>query len=344
MPLSDLCILYIDGGTTRTRAWAVAGDRVVAAERVSVGARDTAREGSSRRLAEAIRHLVRKLGERCRAQGQAAPVLGVAAGMITSPEGLVEVPHVAAPAGPAEIAAGAECRAQAEVAPLPIVYVPGVRTGPATADREHIAESDVMRGEEVLALGLARRGVLAGGGTVLSLGSHWKAVRVDGGERVTSSVSTLSGELIQAVRSQTILASAVPGNWPASLPPEWVESGVRLGRATGLPRALYCVRLLDQRAPSSPGDRLGFLVGATIAADLETLLPASTTGSRPTVLVGAPALVEAWAGVIRQRGVEPITLSEDDREAAFRAGCLAVLAEGRLDRESGHAPGWHPPR
>jgi len=55
MPLHDICILYIDGGTTRTRTWAVAGNRVVAAERVGVGVRYTAREGSSRRLAEAIR-------------------------------------------------------------------------------------------------------------------------------------------------------------------------------------------------------------------------------------------------------------------------------------------------
>jgi 2-keto-3-deoxy-galactonokinase len=179
---------------------------------------------------------------------------------------------------------------------------------------------------------------------VLSLGSHWKAVRVDAGERVTSSVSTLSGELIHAVRSQTILASAVPGDWPATLPAGWVEAGFRRGRADGLPRAFYCVRLLDQRAPSTPGDRLGFLVGATIAADEETLLPAPTAGSRTVVLLGAPALVEAWAGVIRQRGVEPITLSEDDREAAFRAGCLAVLAEGRLDRGPSHQPTWRRPR
>ena len=69
--LDDTCILYIDGGTTRTRGWAAVGERVVAVERVTVGARDTAREGSPRRLAEALQHLFRKIGERCRAQGAA---------------------------------------------------------------------------------------------------------------------------------------------------------------------------------------------------------------------------------------------------------------------------------
>lgn len=341
--LDDACILYIDGGTTRTRAWAVTGDRVIAAERVSVGARDTAREGSPRRLIDALHHVVRKLGERCRAQGQPAPALGVAAGMITSPEGLVEVPHVVAPAGAAALAGGAVCRVQTEVAALPIVYVPGVRSGPEKADRETIPGCDVMRGEEVLGLGLAQRGHLAGGGVALSLGSHWKAVRVDIRERVTRSVSTLSGELIHAVRSQTILASAVPGDWPPHLPGDWVEAGLRRARADGLPRALYCVRLLDQRAASTPLERLAFLVGATIGADVATLLPAPTDDSRRVVLVGAPALVEAWEAVARGRGLEPVTLSEEDREAAFRAGCLAVLAQGRVERGAGPGVSWKPP-
>ena len=55
-----------------------------------------------------------------------------------------------------------------------------------------------MRGEEVLSLGLAARGHLPDGGLVLSLGSHWKAIRVDASGRVLSSVSTLGGEMLFA--------------------------------------------------------------------------------------------------------------------------------------------------
>ena len=70
MALDDTCILYIDGGTTRTRAWAAVGERVVASERVTVGAGDTAREDSSRRLTDALHQLIRKIGYRCRAREQ----------------------------------------------------------------------------------------------------------------------------------------------------------------------------------------------------------------------------------------------------------------------------------
>ena len=342
MALDDTCILYIDGGTTRTRAWAAVGEEVIAAERVTVGAKDTAREGSSRRLAEAVRHLIRKVADRCRTEGQPPPALGVAAGMITSPEGLVELPHVEAPAGPSDLARASERHELPAVAPLPLVFVPGIRSGPLQVDAEAIGASDVMRGEEVLCLGLAARGHLPAGGLILSLGSHWKAVHVDASGRVLSSVSTVAGEMLFAVRSRTILASSVPRGWPPSLPTTWVSAGIRRGRADGLPRALYCVRLLDQRTPSSPEDRLAFLVGAVIAANEEVLLPSAALESRRVVLVGAPAPVGAWTTVLRERGLDPVDVDEREREAAFRAGCRAVLAAVDFDHSAtGTGPGWH---
>ena len=105
----------------------------------------------------------------------------------------------------------------------------------------------------------------------------------------------------------------------------WVQEGIRRGRQDGLPRALYCVRLLDLRTPSNPEDRLAFLLGATIAAHEDVLLPASALEAGRVVLVGAPALVTAWTAVLRERGLEPVVVEEKEREAAFRAGCRAVL-------------------
>jgi 2-dehydro-3-deoxygalactonokinase len=345
MALDDTCILYLDGGTTRTRGWVAVGERVVAAERVTVGARDTAREGSPARLGEALRHLFRKIGERCRALDEPAPALGVAAGMITSAEGLVDVPHVEAPAGARDLAQASELHRLSQVAPLPIVFVPGIRSGPVQVEAEAIGASDVMRGEEVLSLGLSARGHLPAGGLVLNLGSHWKAIRVDDSGRVLSSVSTVGGEMLFAIRSHTILASSVPRGWPRVLSARWVAAGVRRGRTDGLPRALYCVRLLDQRTPSSPEDRLAFLVGATIAAHEEVLLPSGAPESQRVVVLGAPALVGAWTAALRKRGLDPVDVDEREREAAFRAGCRAVLEAGDVGPPGGGAAlDWRPPR
>jgi len=326
MDLDEACILYLDGGTTHTRAWAAVGDRVVAAAQVAAGARDGAREEGAKSLAEAVRRLILKVESECRAGDHPLPVLAVAAGMITSPQGLVDVPHVEAPANAQDLARAAPCRELPEIASLRFVFVPGVRTGEArAATRETIAECDVMRGEEVLALGLVRRGHLAGGGVLLSLGSHWKAIHVDGDERIARSVSTLSGELIEAVRSHTILASSLPPEWPEVLPPDWLAAGIDDGRRYGLPRAYYEVRLLDQRIASEAADRLAFLVGATVAASEDTLLPAAAGAPPRVALAGPPALTRAWQAVIRARGGTLIVLEDDERGAAFRAGCRAVL-------------------
>jgi len=328
MDLEETCILYIDGGTTRTRGWAVVGDRVVASAQVTAGARDAAR--GSRALAEAVRHLIEEIERRCRAGSRPPPVLVVAAGMITSPQGLVDVPHVEAPAGAADLAGGAVCRVLAEVSPLRIVLVPGVRTGALRASRETVGQGDVMRGEEVLALGLVRQRRLARGEVLLSLGSHWKAVHVDDEGRVAGSTSTLSGELIESLRSHTILASSLPPEWPETLPRDWVAAGFERGRSDGLPRALYEVRLLEQRAASGPDDRLAFLVGATIATSVEALVPPGAAATARVVLAGPPALTDAWGEVLRARGREPAVLVDDDTSAAFRAGCRAVLDAVRL--------------
>jgi 2-dehydro-3-deoxygalactonokinase len=208
-----------------------------------------------------------------------------------------------------------------ELSPMPVLFVPGVRSGPDRCDGDTVLGADVMRGEEVLALGLAGLGHLAGGGVFLNLGSHWKAIRVDGDGRVAGSASTLSGELIFAVQSQTILASALPQGRPAALAPRWTDAGGRAFRAAGLARALYCVRLLEQRGDSTPEERLAFLVGAVMAADRAALVP---EGGRVAV-VGAAALAGAWARMLAAEGASAEVIGEGEIERAFRAGCRRVL-------------------
>lgn len=325
MELDNTCVLYIDGGTTRTRAWAAVRDDILATESVTIGARDAARESTSEHLAEALRQMVARVTRTCRDRGASGPAVGVAAGMITSGQGLVEVPHVEAPAGAEELARGAVEQGAGDFG-LPLVLVPGIRSGPPTTDRDDVGDTDIMRGEEVLALGLVSLGLLAGGGLLLSLGSHWKALRVDGHGRVAASVSTLGGELVSASGTHTILASSLSPEWPTVLSPEWVEAGASRARRDGLPRALYCVRLLDQRAPSTPDERRSFLVGAVMAACEDVLLPGDDPAGRPVVLAGPVAVATAWAQLARERQMAPVILQDGEREAAFRAGCRAVLA------------------
>src|SRR5262249_30267781 len=123
---SDVCLICVDAGTTNTRVWLVIGERVVARAQAGVGVRDTAREGSSERLRGALRELINQIGDDARNEGVAqSPECVIAAGMITSPLGLAEIPHVNAPAGLNDLAAAARPQSFPEITELPILLIPG---------------------------------------------------------------------------------------------------------------------------------------------------------------------------------------------------------------------------
>ena len=124
--------------------------------------------------------------------------------MISSPQGLAELPHVSAPTGIRELATAARWFEFPEITDLPILLVPGVRTGPVAVTPSTLAESDVMRGEETLCLGLSVLGVIAPESLVLSLGSHWKAIRLNAEGLIQSSITSRNMRLIRRVkRSKT---------------------------------------------------------------------------------------------------------------------------------------------
>jgi 2-dehydro-3-deoxygalactonokinase len=315
--------IAVDAGTTRTRAWLVRGERIAARRDAVVGARDTARRGDEGPLRAALRESIAVLLD---GAGRDAPAHIVAAGMITSAEGLVEVPHLIAPAGVADLAAAVQEKRFPDISDLPFVLIPGVRTTAIPGISSGIGATDVMRGEETLGMGLLRQGRLVPGGALVNVGSHWKLVRIDDRGRIAWSVTSLAGEMMHAARRDTILASALPEGPLATLDvPRFLE-GMAESRRSGLARALFCVRLLQLGGAAPAEGRLSFLAGAFVAADLDTMLangwlPAGT----PVTVVGDEKLAGAWGSALGALGLAVESLAEVEAEAAFVAGACAVM-------------------
>ncbi len=317
------CFIAIDAGTTTSRAWLVEQGVVLAMTTVPVGVRDTARDGHAGRLSEAIRDLVASV----RSQSTSQPHLIAAAGMITSSLGLKELVHQDAPAGLAEIVAGRVELRLPEISDLPIVLFPGVRSG-AWFQGEDVESTDLMRGEETLCLGLAaqRPGQPL---TVLNLGSHWKAIQINSRGQITGSWSTLSGEMLHAVMTQTILASAVPSGRPESLDPHWCQRGAEMFGRHGLSRTLFAVRLWEVQAASrvTAPQRLAFLVGAFVAEGLDVFRRAGYLASGRLLLVGTGGIAEAWHNLLEQSGLSVENIDGDAAANAFVAGIGRLLVE-----------------
>lgn len=320
------CAVHVDMGTTNTRAWLVVDGTVVARASAAVGVRDTAREGSPARVRSVLREVIADVCADGAARGAPVPSYVAAAGMITSPLGLAEVPHVPAPAGHAELAAGVERHRFPDVTGLDVLLVPGVRSGPPRVGMTGIGEADLMRGEETLCIGLLERGWLAPGGTLLNLGSHWKVVRIGADRRIDSSLTSMAGELVHAAQTQTILASAVPHGRPAAIDDAWFRGGMEEQRRSGLARALFCVRLLEQRSESTPDERLAFLVGAFVAADLDALLARGAfTPGVPVAISGGGQVAAAFAQALAERNVPASLLTEEQVEGGLLVGLRCVV-------------------
>ncbi len=317
--MTDSCAIYIDAGTTNTRIWFVRGEQIMARSGVMVGVRDTARDGSPARLRTALRDLIAEVSTSpdCNLSFVAA------AGMITSSLGLAEVPHVTAPAGIDKLAANIRRFDFPDVTHLPVLLIPGVRTGAQSVNLNNVESSDLMRGEETMCVGLVAAGLAPNPCTVLNLGSHWKAIRIDAEGRIAGSVTSLTGEMIHTTQTQTILASAVPHTRPEFLDPDWVQAGMSEHRKSGLARALFCVRLLEQGGKSTPEERLAFLIGAFVASDLDALMERQAIVD-PVIITGGGAIAEAWREGLKKFSVKATVTSSDELERALLKGLQSI--------------------
>lgn len=316
------CAICIDTGTTNTRVWLVRDDEVLAKAAAQVGVRDSAKDGSTRRLRATLRELIAQVRAEA-SPDETSPDCVIAAGMITSSLGLADVPHVAAPAGIGELAAAAKTHHFPDVTDLPVLLVPGVRSGSMPCELATAGAADLMRGEETLCVGLSLLGLTAIPATILNLGSHWKAIQMDAAGRIAASITSLSGEMIHATQTQTILASAVPHGKPERFDFDWLAAGIDEQRQSGLARALFCVRLLEQSKQGSANDRLAFLAGAFIAADLDALRMAGAF-AHPVALIGGGALAEAWQWALAQANIPSNLITGDESEHALFAGLRRI--------------------
>jgi len=313
------------------------GSHVIALESAPVGIRDSARERSPKMIRECLQGLIARL--RRETSRQCRPTHCAAAGMISSSLGLAEVPHLVAPAGLDELLAASQLRRFDDISDLPILLVPGVRCGPANPNIEQIESVDVMRGEETLCAGLVALNLVSRPGVVLNLGSHWKAIQLDAEGRVSSSITSLSGEVIHATQQHTILADSVATNWPDRLPPEWLKSGMELARQSGLSRTLFCARLLHLFHNGTSEDRLAFAIGAFVASDLDALRNCGALRPQHEVgVIGSKALSEAWQFALSNAGIPSAIIDSRTVENAFLTGLRLILEKARhsLDRSSAH--------
>ncbi len=231
-----------------------------------------------------------------------------ASGMIGSNIGWASVPYANAPAGASDLKAAALATSMGEVS---VHILPGVSC------RRRDGKPDVLRGEEVELIGLAR--LTRRDGLVVLPGAHTKWALLEGG-RIREFFTSMSGEMFDRLTAAGLLASVVEGE--AQDGAAFLD-GIRAARERRLSLGTL---LFGARARVMQGDLpksetasylRGLLIGAEIGDALE-LYP--KLAEQPVPLVGNAALCALYASGLAASGIaSEIVGSRRACLAGFRA-------------------------
>lgn len=319
-------ILVIDSGTTTTRVRTIVDGEITWEGTAEAGARNTAMDNSNQRIRAALSELIRQARGATGDSVEAA----VCSGMITSNMGLLEVPHILAPASDQEIASSIVRKDFEDITDLPMVFVPGVKTIPNSLGLGNLNEGDVLRGEECECRGLRELGVIRGAATLLHFGSHHKAIDVAPDGAIQASRTGITGELLSAVSEHTILKSSVDSPHMTRLDDSYVDAGIRDCREHGIIRALFLVRVGEQLANLGRKQMTSYLIGVLAYSDCALVGPPNA--GRQLVLYGKGPFPKVLGRTLANEGhnVQLVDEARADHAAAMGAAAFYRQARQRL--------------
>lgn len=310
--------IVVDSGTSTTRARLYTEGRVRRTETEPVGARNTATEGSNDALKAGLAKLLSRLQASEEAQGTDVAAV-ICSGMITSNMGLLEVPHLTAPASVDALAESVVRHDFPDVTSLPVHFVRGVKT---VADR--LDACDVLRGEEVECLGLRELLDLAGPAVFMHHGSHSKAIQTDAEGTILRSTTAITGELLATIVRHTILANSVVDLDALELDQAQWREGLETARERGVGRALFLVRVGEQIAGRTKMAMTSFLLGVLASMDLP-LLEDGLRSEATLVLYGRGVQKVALGRYLEEHAPGRVIVTDDDRaEVSAVVGAVSI--------------------
>ena len=304
--------ISLDGGTTNTRLYLVRDLSVIDTERLSVGARN-GRAALESALSPAIKSL---LSRNSITENEVESI--IAFGMITSEYGLCPLDHISLPAGKKELCDSLFSARFDAITSIPWEFIRGVKS-----ISDNLSLSDVMRGEETEIMGID-----AGAEDALYIlpGSHSKHVLVDKDGRISSFKTLLSGELLAAVLSNTILKDAADFEHNTLVIP-MLEKGYEYARAHGINEALFKARILKNFFSSSKEECFSYISGCILCDEVDAV---KCSPAKKVVIGGQKEQRLALSHLIgKYTDKEVCILSDEEVSISSAIGAVKIFTFGR---------------
>ena len=267
-------IITVDGGTSNTRTYLwTANGQILTQRSQAIGAKTSAINGSNQAWKKAIHNMSESMLTECAVSDNA--VQGVyMSGMLTSDLGILEVPHLTAPVSMKNYQEHLVRVHLPEVFSKEIVLIPGIKntlSNPESLDS--LRTFDIMRGEETETYALIEQYGSDQNTIYILPGSHNKYVFIDENCTVLATSTTLSGELLNSIVNDTIVASSVDHGFPSMehYNLEMIQYGCEMHRKEGFGRALFLTRLFDRFGSQSKYNLQNYVLGIVLESDLTAL-------------------------------------------------------------------------
>lgn len=180
----------------------------------------------------------------------------IASGMATASIGMLELPYIDMPVNFKGDNLLSKAIHQEE---LNIILVSGAKT-----------DSDVMRGEEIQAVGLSQHIPNNTKGVLLLPGTHSKHIQFNNGV-FTSFTTYMTGELFDVIQKHTLLGnSLVKSDWKPAYEETFIK-GVKKGLNNKHLASLFSIRANDLLANATKEENFYFLSGLLIGGELSYL-------------------------------------------------------------------------
>jgi len=312
----------IDCGTTNTRVYLLNAENQIVGQGVRrVGVRNTSMTGSNAMLKQGICEAILEAADNAGiAVSQIA--YAVASGMITSEIGLVEIPHLVCPIGLEELAEHAVMTKAGEWIPLPIpiLFIRGVRNDYGEAILKNIRNVDFMRGEETQMMGILEEYDVHEPVNVIVLSSHTKIIHANGGGQIEASLTTLSGQLYEAICKETMIGKSLSQNTTEESGgytfEEIVNTAADVVRDVGLDRGIMIPRFLQVLLKTDFRERNLFIDAAIAADDMRMIEEFESQGyqARKYILFGQESRCALYAYLLRRRNADVEVVCASDSQ------------------------------
>lgn len=300
--------ITVDGGTTNTRIILVKSGEIKATAKYNVGISKAIKDKELlvNTVKCGIEDILQKNGM-CEKDIECI----LASGMITSEFGLCELAHLTVPCGIAELAKGMYKTVIESISPIPFVFIRGVKTECTSYEN-----ADMMRGEETELMGLCKE--IGADSLYILPGSHSKHINTDSLGRITDFSTELTGELISAVASNTILSGIIDLS-DSEICPEYLQKGYIYAKENGVNAAFFKVRILKIVFGCEERQIFGFFMGAALSQEIENIIRSTAQ----KVIIGGKMQLKAPMKQLLEANCDKdiITVADEitDNAAAFGA-------------------------